>query len=136
MTTALPQHRDLDSYRGMSRSNPLLAGALLVVLLGLLGTPPTGVFVGKLTTATAAWDGGQAWLAVAVFVNTLVSLFYYLRWIIAAYRPAGAVESNPTATTDPLRWSSSVAVASAGTSLVLGLVAGLLWPLLDGHLIR
>ena len=26
---------------------------------------PTAVFAGKLTTATAAWDGGAAWLAVA-----------------------------------------------------------------------
>ncbi|EUA27883.1 NADH-Ubiquinone/plastoquinone (complex I), various chains family protein [Mycobacterium xenopi 4042] len=39
VTTALPGRRDLGAYRGLARSQPCLAGALLVALLGLLGTP-------------------------------------------------------------------------------------------------
>lgn len=76
VTTALPNRRDLNCYRGLAHGRPWLAGSLLVALLGLVGTPPTAVFVGKLTTATAAWDGDQAWLAVTVFGNSLISLFY------------------------------------------------------------
>lgn len=59
----------------MARARPRLATALVVALLGLVGTPPTTVFLGKLTTATAAWDGDYAWLATVVFVNSLLSLF-------------------------------------------------------------
>ncbi|MGA8211391.1 MAG: NADH-quinone oxidoreductase subunit N, partial [Nocardioidaceae bacterium] len=88
VTCSLPERRDLRSYRGLSRSQPLLAGALVVALLGLVGTPPTAVFVGKVTVTAAAWDGGLAWLAVAVVLNTVLSLYYYLRWVVAAYRPA------------------------------------------------
>jgi NADH-quinone oxidoreductase subunit N len=96
VTAALPDRRDLDSYRGLAASRPWLAAALVVVLLGLVGTPPTAVFAGKLTTATAAWDGGYAWLAVVVFANTVVSLFYYLRWIVPVYRtPAAAAWTRP-----------------------------------------
>ncbi|EWT04254.1 NADH-quinone oxidoreductase subunit N, partial [Intrasporangium chromatireducens Q5-1] len=53
VTAALPGCRDLDSYTGLARRHPLLAGALVVALLGLVGTPPMAVFVGKLTAATA-----------------------------------------------------------------------------------
>ncbi|WP_099023299.1 NADH-quinone oxidoreductase subunit N [Mycolicibacterium palauense] len=127
VSTALPGLRDLGDYRGLSRARPWLAGALVVALLGLLGTPPTGVFVGKLMTATAAWDGGAAWLAVVVFVNTLISLFYYLRWIVPCYQRDGA---EPGFTVR--RWSAAVAVSAAAASLLVGLGAGVLWPVLGG----
>jgi len=126
VTTALPQQRELESYRGTGRRRPWLGAALVVALLGLVGTPPTVVFAGKLTTASAAWDGGQAWLVVAVFLNTLVSLFYYLRWIAPLY--AGAV---PPAQADPgvvrPSWSAAAAVVTAALSLGLGVGTGLLW---------
>ena len=133
VTTAVPDRRDLKSYRGLARSQPWLAAALLVALLGLVGTPPTGVFIGKLTTATAAWDGGQAWLAVVVFVNTVVSLFYYLRWIAPAYRSVAPTEGIPPDGSGA-RWSTLTAVTSAGLSLALGIGGGVVWNALTGPL--
>lgn len=135
VTAALPQRRTLASYRGLAGARPWLAGSLVVALLGLVGTPPTAVFVGKLTTATAAWDGGYAWLAVLVLLNTVVSLFYYLRWVAPAYRPAepGGVPEMGAATAT---WSSRAAVTAAGLSLVVGLGAGVLWDLLEAPLLR
>ncbi len=131
---ALPERRTLSDYRGLSRSRPWLAGSLLVLLLGLLGTPPTVVFVGKLTTATAAWDGGFAWLAVMVVLNTLVSLFYYLRWVVEMFRPA---DEEPAPEPRPVRVApSAVALTAAGASVLLGLGAGALWPVLEGSLSR
>ncbi|MEO6790648.1 MAG: NADH-quinone oxidoreductase subunit N, partial [Ornithinibacter sp.] len=96
VTAALPRWRDLENYRGLSRTRPWLAGVLVVALLGLVGTPPTIVFVGKLTTATAAWDGGMPWLTLAAFVNSLLSLFYYLRWLKPAF--SAGVEKSPSPT--------------------------------------
>ncbi len=126
VSTALPARRDLASYRGLARARPWLAAALLVALLGLVGTPPTAVFIGKLTTAAAAWDGGQAWLAVVVFANSLISLFYYLRWIIPSFQPPTAADEGFA----PIRWSASTAVITATLSLVLGIAAGAIWPVL------
>ena len=127
VTSAFPERRDLDSYRGLARARPWLGGALVVALLGLVGTPPTVVFAGKLTTAAAAWDGGYAWLAVLVFVNTVISLFYYLRWIAPVYgREEPAVRTMPGAFV-PERWSAITAVATSALSLVLGVGAGMLW---------
>lgn len=128
VTTALPDRRALASYRGLSRSHPWLAAALLVALLGLVGTPPTVVFAGKLTTTAAAWDGGAAWLAVVVFVNTVASLFYYLRWIAPVYaraeRPGGTVSG---AWGSPRWWSTVAAAACAGLSVLFGVGTGLIW---------
>lgn len=135
VTTALPQRRDLDSYRGLGRARPWLAGSLVVALLGLVGTPPAVVFVGKLTTTAAAWDGGHAWLAVVVFLNTLLSLFYYLRWIVPVYRPSEPAARTVTGAFSPTHWSGAVALGAALASLALGVGAGWLWELVDGGLL-
>lgn len=124
VTVALPDRRDLASYQGLGRTHPGLALALLVALLGLVGTPPTVVFVGKLTTATAAWDGGLPWLAVVVFGNTLISLFYYLRWIIPVFRPGEGADRASGAVA--YSWPCRIAVLASGLSLALGLGSGLL----------
>ncbi|MBQ1016829.1 NADH-quinone oxidoreductase subunit N [Micromonospora sp. D93] len=87
---AAEPHDRLDDYRGLAGRRPWLAAALVICLLGLVGTPPTAVFAGKLTVFTAAWDGGLAWLVVVAALNTVASLFYYLRWLVPAFTwPAG-----------------------------------------------
>ncbi|MEO7753637.1 MAG: proton-conducting transporter membrane subunit [Terracoccus sp.] len=131
VTTALPERRTLADYRGLSRSRPGLAAALVVALLGLVGTPPTVLFVGKLTTATAAWDGGMAWLTVAVFVNSLLSLFYYLRWVVPAF--AAPDDEQREERRGP--WSGPVAVGAAALSVALGVGGGLVWAVVSGPLL-
>jgi NADH-quinone oxidoreductase subunit N len=130
VTSAVPRLRDLHSYRGLGGRHPWLAAALVVALLGLVGTPPAAVFVGKLTTASAAWDGGYAWLSVVVFLNSLISLFYYLRWI----RPVVARDAVPDEVgAVPGRWSSAVAIVAAAMSIGLGVVAGGGWQFVHGR---
>ncbi|KAE8764851.1 NADH-quinone oxidoreductase subunit N [Georgenia thermotolerans] len=127
VTSAFPQRRDLRSYRGLARARPWLAASLVVALLGLVGTPPTVVFVGKLTTTTAVWDGGHPWLAVVVFVNTVASLFYYLRWIAPVYSRREPVERTVAGSFTPAAWSAAAAVVTATLSLAAGIGSGLLW---------
>ncbi|HEX3005295.1 MAG TPA: proton-conducting transporter membrane subunit, partial [Angustibacter sp.] len=106
VTAALPDARTLGDFAGLLRARPLPALALVVALLGLVGTPPTVVFVGKLAAATSAWDAGMAWLTVLLLLNSLVSLFYYLRWIAPALLRGGR-EAVPGA---PRPWSNAVAI--------------------------
>ncbi|WP_431900510.1 NADH-quinone oxidoreductase subunit N [Nonomuraea sp. bgisy101] len=100
-------------YAGLARGRPWLAASLVVCLLGLVGTPPTAVFAGKVLAMSAAWGGGLAWLAVLAAVNTVASLFYYLRWILPLYRAGGA----PGGSAGRVAW---VAYLTAATSLVFG----------------
>jgi len=134
VSAALPGRRRLTDWRGVAAGRPWLAAALLVALLGLVGTPPAAVFVGKLTTATAAWEGGYAWLAAVVFANSMISLCYYLRWIAPTYRAGESAPSErgePAPSYDgPARpWSNRLAVVAAALSLVVGVAAGPLWDL-------
>ncbi|MGC5309893.1 NADH-quinone oxidoreductase subunit N [Micromonospora zamorensis] len=132
VTAALPDRRALGDYQGLAAQRPWLAAALVVALLGLVGTPPTGVFVGKLTTATAAWDGGHGWLAVVVFINTLLSLFYYLRWIVPTYRQPQRDASTREETRSRRRWSPVTAVTAAALSLAAGVAGGVVWTVVSG----
>ncbi|MBA2416938.1 MAG: NADH-quinone oxidoreductase subunit N [Geodermatophilaceae bacterium] len=117
----------LEDWRGAARTHPALAVSLVVCLLGLVGTPPTGVFVGKLVVFTAAADGGLGWLVVLAAVNTVASLFYYLRWIAPIFRSG---PDGPATSSGMAGWA---AVLAAALSVVLGLAAGpLLAAVLDG----
>lgn len=135
VTAALPEHRQLTDYRGLVRARPGLALTLLVALLGLVGTPPLAVFVGKLTTATAAWDAGHGWLALIVMLNSVLSLFYYLRWIGPAFaRPTKDSRGFPHPRTTGA-WPAVTGATAAIASLGLGILAGLLWAALEGPLL-
>ncbi|MCX5328691.1 MULTISPECIES: NADH-quinone oxidoreductase subunit N [unclassified Streptomyces] len=120
---ALPRAHTLDDYRGLARERPLLAASLVICLLGLVGTPPTAVFLGKLEAFSAAFDGGYAWLAVLAAVNTVASLFYYLRWIVPAVSRSG-----PPTSADGNSAARIVAYTAAAISLGLGIAGG---PVLD-----
>ncbi len=128
VTVALPGFRRLDDYRGLASSRPGLALALVVALLGLVGTPPTAVFIGKLTVVSATWQGGAAWLAVAILVNTVISLYYYLRWIIPLYRRAPDPAEPLAHVVRPA--AANGAMFSAVLSVLLGIAAGLVFAVL------
>jgi NADH-quinone oxidoreductase subunit N len=109
----------LNDYAGLARRSPSLALSLVICLLGLIGTPPTGVFVGKLLMFGAAVDGRYAWLAIAAAVNTVASVFYYLRWIVPVF-------ARPPAVDGPVnREARAVAAAAAALSLLLGIGSGI-----------
>ena len=135
VVAALPHAATLASYRGLARRHPGLAAVLVTCLLGLVGTPPTAVFVGKLEIFTATIDGGYAWLAALAVANTVASLFYYLRWLAPAFLRQPA-DTDP----DPLvaagGWAASSAYAAGTISLALGIAAGAVLPLLSGTLLR
>ncbi|MEU4062649.1 NADH-quinone oxidoreductase subunit N [Streptomyces wedmorensis] len=126
---ALPRATRPADYRGLARRRPLLAASLVICLLGLVGTPPTAVFVGKLEAFSAAFDGGYAWLAVLAAVNTVASLFYYLRWIVPAVS-----RGDGAAITAEDRPARGVAYTATVMSVGLGLAAGPVLPALGSSL--
>ncbi|WCH92357.1 NADH-quinone oxidoreductase subunit N [Streptomyces moderatus] len=129
---ALPGADTIDDYRGLARAHPALLASLVICLLGLVGTPPTAVFLGKLEAFSAAFDGGYAWLAVVAAVNTVASLFYYLRWIGPAFLARAPAGDFRTAS----RTAAVIAYAAAAGSVVLGLVGGIVLDVLGGPLAR
>jgi NADH-quinone oxidoreductase subunit N len=119
----LPHARHLDDYAGLFRRQPLLALALTICLLGFIGTPPTAVFVGKLSLFGAAIDSGRTWLAILAIVNTVASVFYYLRWLAPTFlRPP----AEPTDALAPAgTWTRGGAYTAVAISLLLGPHSGI-----------
>ncbi len=85
MVTWLRGRTDLAHYAGLAAQRPLAAAVLVIVFLSLVGIPPLAGFVGKLLLFVATIDAGYTWLAVVAVLNTVASLFYYLRVLGPVY---------------------------------------------------
>ena len=104
---------DVADFRGLARRSPLVGGALVVFLLGLAGLPPAlAGLMAKVVVLRTALLGGAGWLAVAVAVNTVIGLAYYLRLAAAAVADPG--ERAPR-----LRLAPSLAVAVGGALVIV-----------------
>jgi NADH-quinone oxidoreductase subunit N len=75
----------IDSLNMLSKSAPLQAMAMLVLLFSLAGVPPMVGFFGKLYVLNAAVDAGMTWLAVAGVISSVIGAFYYLRIVFFMY---------------------------------------------------
>ena len=93
VVTHLRGRTDLDDYRGLARAQPLAAVVLIVAMLSLVGIPPLVGFFGKFLLFKVTLEADYAWLAVVAVLNTLVSLYYYLRVaaVMTFQRPTGNV---------------------------------------------
>ena len=79
---------------GLSRSKPLLALSVALLLLSLAGIPPFGGFFGKLFIFTAAIEAGNLYLAIAGVIFSVISAYYYLKIIKTMYLDESSEELN------------------------------------------
>jgi NADH-quinone oxidoreductase subunit N len=108
-------------WAGLARTRPAVALAMTVLLLSLAGVPPTGGFFGKFYVFRAAMQSPElVWLVVAAVLNSLVSVTYYLRIVVAMYfrDPVRPWQPFPSA------GMAVVLVAMVMLVLALGLVPG------------
>jgi NADH-quinone oxidoreductase subunit N len=71
--------------KGLSRTHPVLALGLLVMMFSMAGIPPLAGFFGKWYVFLAAVQAGLVPLAVIGVVTSVVGAFYYLRIIRLMY---------------------------------------------------
>ena len=86
----------LSALSGLARRDPLIGTAMFIFMLALAGVPPLAGFMSKFLIVAAIvsasigdqWMGGSIsfsdlhwiwWLALAMFLNSAISVFYYLR---------------------------------------------------------
>ena len=70
---------------GLHRRSPILAMALMVGVFSLGGIPPTIGFTGKFLVFTAAMERGYFLLVLIAMINVVVSLYYYIQVLKAAF---------------------------------------------------
>ena len=76
---------DLEGFSGLGWERPYLGGAMAVFMLGFIGLPPTGLFLGKFYAFAALYERGWIWLMVVGAVFTAVSVYYYLGIVRSMY---------------------------------------------------
>ena len=70
---------DIEAYRGLGYRAPFVGIAFAIFLLSLTGIPPTAGFVGKWFLFAALINAKMFWLAIVAVLNSVVSLYYYVR---------------------------------------------------------
>jgi NADH-quinone oxidoreductase subunit N len=75
----------VEDYSGIGFESPVLAFALSLFMLSLLGMPLTAGFMGKIMVFNSAIIQGYYVLVVIAVLNTAVSAYYYLRLIIVMF---------------------------------------------------
>jgi NADH-quinone oxidoreductase subunit N len=110
------RYLNIYDYCGLGRQHPGLAAAMSVFMFALAGMPPTAGFVGKLYIFAAAVQAGYIWLVIIAVMNSLVSVYYYLRITVLMYmRPAEA-------DLGPVSFTPAVTATLAATALAVVLV--------------
>ena len=100
----------IEDYRGLSLTNPLMALAMMLALFSLAGIPPLSGFVGKFFLFSIASQAGYHWLVAVAAVNSTISLYYYLRVVRQMYIEPPADPAAPLRASMSL--SSTVAILS------------------------
>lgn len=76
---------DLASLNLLSKSQPMKALALQVLLWSMAGVPPLLGFWAKFGVLNAAVEAGMGWLAILGVIASVIGAFYYLRLIYFMY---------------------------------------------------
>lgn len=83
---ALRAHKfTLEDYNGLYTTNPKLAFLMTLALFSLAGIPPFAGFFSKFFIFAAAFEGGFHLLVFIALINTIISLYYYLKIVKAMY---------------------------------------------------
>lgn len=114
------QPRDqVKDYTGLWYQRPFVAGLLAIFLLSLGGFPPMAGFVAKWYVFAAAIQAEQYTLAIVGVLTSVVSVFFYLRVVVAMFM-------TEQAELDPPRLPARAAMAALGLSAALLFYFGLL----------
>lgn len=84
---------DISAYNGLYKSNPLLALVMMLAVFSLAGIPPLGGFFSKFFIFAAAAREGDYLLVFIALINTVVSLYYYLKIVKAMFIDAPDAEA-------------------------------------------
>lgn len=70
---------DINDFRGLALTRPLLGWTMVICAMGLLGLPPLLGFIGKLPLFTAGISADEIPLVIVLGINSAIAAYYYLR---------------------------------------------------------
>ena len=105
----------------MGKRSPLLALALTLCLISLIGIPPAAGFMAKFYIFSLAVPHGLLWLVILAVINSVISAYYYLRVVkVMWFNEAPTTEKVPSSVAPAV----ALAICCLGV-LLLGVIPGL-----------
>ncbi|MBA3569412.1 MAG: NADH-quinone oxidoreductase subunit N [Pyrinomonadaceae bacterium] len=109
---------NVDDMTGLAQKAPGMAAMMAVFMLSLGGLPITGGFIGKYFLFGGLLQRGQTdgknwyyWLASWAIINTVVSFYYYIRFIKVMYLGDRIADNQPLEVSPALRTALVVSLA-------------------------
>lgn len=84
----------ISDYSGMGKRAPLLALALTLCLISLIGMPPAAGFMAKFYIFSGAVQQHLLWLVIIAVINSVISAYYYLRVVKVMWLGSPASETK------------------------------------------
>ena len=117
---------NVDDLTGLGQKAPLMAAMMAIFMLSLGGLPMTGGFMGKyflfgglLQRGATEGKSWYYWLAGWAILNTVVSFYYYVRFIRVMYLGDRIADNKPLALSPPLQVALIVCVVGI---IVIGIL--------------
>ncbi len=114
-------NEDIINFNGLGKSNPLLAAVLTASLLSMAGIPIFSGFFAKFMLFTQTIQSGYLVLVIVGVINSIISVGYYFKLILAMYTKEPTEEKHPT----PFVYYA-VAVVAILLNLIIGIYPSLL----------
>lgn len=106
-------HELIQNFNGLGKRSPLLALILSLALLSMGGIPILAGFFGKFFLFAEALKNGYLTLVLFAVINSFISIYYYLKVIIAMYSKYDSEEAQESVHTSlSYRIIGTIAVAS------------------------
>ena len=109
---------NVDDMAGLAQKAPGMAAMMTIFMLSLGGLPITGGFIGKyflfgglLQRGAAEGKSWYYWLAGWAIINTVVSFYYYIRFIKVMYLGDRIADDKPLSLSPALQTALAVSVA-------------------------
>nr|WP_288832815.1 NADH-quinone oxidoreductase subunit N [uncultured Flavobacterium sp.] len=119
------ENEDITNFHGLGKNNPLMASILTASLLSMAGIPVFGGFFAKLFLFNQAIQAEFIALVIIGVINSIISVGYYFKLILAMYTK----EPNETKIPTPTVYYA-VAVVAIVLNIALGLFPSLVLDLL------
>jgi NADH-quinone oxidoreductase subunit N len=118
-------NEEISHFNGLGKTNPILAAVLTASLLSMAGIPVFAGFFAKLMLFTQTIQSGYLIVVIAAVINSIISIGYYFKLILAMYTKEAEEEKQAT----PFAFYA-VAVLAIVMNLVIGLYPTLILQLL------
>jgi NADH-quinone oxidoreductase subunit N len=118
---------NIADFAGMGKRAPVLALALTLCLVSLIGMPPAAGFMAKFYIFSLAVRNGLLWLVIIAAINSVISAYYYLRVVkVMWFGGAASPEKVPSSIAPKV----ALAICCLGV-LLLGIIPGLVMKLAE-----